>query len=84
LRMTDLLNLDLHHETDSVSFHPLRRAYRVRNRACKVRPVDRGRTCCRSSTVESRGTSASLSHRLAEARQPCVRFQVMVAMFVNV
>jgi hypothetical protein len=28
------------YETNHVSFNPLRRAHRVRDRACKVRPVD--------------------------------------------
>jgi hypothetical protein len=60
LRASDLLNLDLHYETDSFSFNPLRRAYRVRYRACTVRPVDRD---CgdRDAIVESRGTSATRS-----------------------
>jgi len=59
LRATDLPNLDVHYETDSVSFNPLRRAYRVRDRACKVRPVDCGGSCDRDSTVECRGSNAT-------------------------
>ena len=60
MRTTDLLNLDLHYETNNVSFGPLRRAHRVRDRAYKVRPVDRD--CGDSDAiVESRGPSATRS-----------------------
>lgn len=38
---SSLPNPDLHYETNNVSFNPLRCAHRVRNRACKVRLVDR-------------------------------------------
>jgi hypothetical protein len=76
----DLLNLDLHYETDSVSFNPLRRAHRVHDRARKVRPVDHD--CCDSDlVVESRGTSATIPCGLAEARPQCVRFQEIVCNF---
>ena len=58
MRATDLLNLDLHDETNNVSFNPLRRTHRVRDRAYKVRLVDRD--CGDSDAiVESRGTSAT-------------------------
>jgi hypothetical protein len=60
LRTTDLLNLDLHYETNNVSFNPLRSAHRVRDRACTVRLVDRD--CGDSGAIlESRGTSATRS-----------------------
>ena len=58
--MTDLLNLDLHYETDSVSFNPLRRAPRVLDRACKVRLVDRD-YCGSHPGMGSRGTSVTRS-----------------------
>lgn len=74
LRTTDLLNLDLHYDTDSGSFNPLRRAHRVRDRARKVRVVDRDGSCDRDNTVESRATSAKLSSGLAEARPQSLRF----------
>jgi hypothetical protein len=63
---TDLLNLDLHDETNNVSFNPLRSAHRVRDRACKVRLVDRD--CCdHNAIVESRATSVT-PYTLAEQR----------------
>jgi hypothetical protein len=40
-----------------------------RDRARQVRPVDCGGSCDRDPTVEYRGTSATLSYGLAEARQ---------------
>ena len=52
------MNLDVHYETDSVSFNFIRRSHRVRDRARKVRPMD----CdyCRSAPiVKSGGTGAS-------------------------
>ena len=70
--------LDVHYETHSVPFNLLRRAHRVRDRARKVRPVDCGGSCDRDPTVECRGTSASLSSGLAEARQQYVRFKGIV------
>ena len=57
---TDLLNLDLHYGTNHVSFNPLRGTHRVRDRAGKVRLVDRDRGD-RDAIVESRGTSATRS-----------------------
>ena len=66
LRTTHLQNLDPHYDTDSIPLSPLRRAHRVRDRARKVRLVDRD--CCDSTPiVESGGTSATLSCGLAEA-----------------
>ena len=56
------------------SLSPLRCTHRVRYRACTVRPVDRD---CgdRDAIVESRGTSATSLHPLAEQRfnrkDPC-------------
>jgi hypothetical protein len=67
LPTTDLLNLDLHDETNNVSFNLVRRAHRVRDRAGKVRLVDRD--CGDSDAiVESRGASATRSVTLAEQR----------------
>jgi hypothetical protein len=69
----DLLNLDLHYETDSISFNLLRRAHRVRDRGRVVRLVDHD--CCDSDPiVECRWTGATLSCGLAEARPQCLRF----------
>ena len=64
---TDLLNLDWHDETNNVSFNSVRRAHRVRDRAGKIRLVDRD---CgdRDAIVESRGASATRSYTLAEQR----------------
>ena len=64
---TDLLNLDWHDETNNVSFNSVRRAHGVRDRAGKVRLVDRD---CgdRDAIVESRGASATRSYTLAEQR----------------
>ena len=78
LHTKDLLNLDLHYETDSVSLNPLRRAHRVCYRARQVRPVDCGGSCDRDPTVEYRGTSATPSRGLAEARPKRLRFQEVV------
>jgi hypothetical protein len=65
LRTMDLLNPDLNYETNNVSFNPLRRAHRVRDRTCKVRLVDRD--CGDSDAiVESGGTSATRSMRSQE------------------
>src|ERR1700756_382771 len=75
----DLPNLDTHYEANSFSFNPLRCAHRVRDRARQVRPVDCGGGCDRDTTVECRGTSASLSYGFAEARRKWVRFQGIVA-----
>ena len=61
--------LDVRYETDSASLNLLCRAHRVRDRARKVRPVDCGGSCDRDPTVECRGTNATLSYGLAEARQ---------------
>jgi len=50
----------LRYDTDSVPLNPLRRAHRVRDRARKVRLVDRD-GCGSDPIVESRGTSATRS-----------------------
>jgi hypothetical protein len=47
------------YETNNVSFNPLRRAHRVRDRARQVRSVDCRGSCDRDPTVERRGTNAT-------------------------
>jgi len=52
------VNLDVHYETDAVSFNLIRRAHRVRDRARKGRPMDCD-YCHSAPIVESGGTGAS-------------------------
>ena len=51
--LTHLLNLDPHYDTDSVPLNPFCCAHRVRDRARKVRLVDRN--CCDSAPIVESG-----------------------------
>jgi len=68
--VTDSISEGLACEKDSVSCNSLCCAHRVRDRARKVRPMDRDR-CDGDAVVESRGPSPTLSWGIAKARSQC-------------
>ena len=75
--MTDSISEGLACEKDSVSCNSLCCAHRVRDRARKVRPMDRDH-CHGDAVVESRRPSATLSWGIAKARSHCLHFPEIV------